>query len=116
MTPKMDIDKNGKMDWFFDEWVYGTDVPAYKLEYSIDKSDGKVALHGAITQSGVSDNFVMHVPLYLDFGAGWISAGSAMLVGNSTLDLGSIQLPREPKRAAILALSDVLTTKVKTFE
>src|SRR5215213_6767615 len=37
ITPKMDIDKNGKMDWFFDEWVYGTEVPAYKLEYSLNK-------------------------------------------------------------------------------
>ena len=24
ILPSMDIDKNGKMDWFFDEWVYGT--------------------------------------------------------------------------------------------
>jgi hypothetical protein len=115
ITPKMDVDKNGKMDWFFDEWVYGTDVPAYKLEYSIDNSGGKTALKGSITQSGVSDNFVMHVPLYLDFGNGWISAGSAMLVGNSTLDLGTIGLPKEPKRAAILALSDVLYTKVENI-
>jgi len=109
----MDIDKNGKMNWFFDEWVYGTEVPAYKLEYTIDKSDGKVALKGSITQSGVSDNFVMHVPLYLDFGGGWVSAGSVLLVGNKTFDLGSIPLPKEPKKAAILALSDVLATKVE---
>ena len=113
MTPKMDIDKNGKMDWFFDQWVYGTEVPAYKLDYSIDKADGKVALKGSITQSGVSDNFAMHVPLYLDFGNGWVSAGSVLLVGNKTLDLGSVPLPREPKKAAILALSDVLATKVE---
>ena len=38
ITPEMDIDKNGKMDWFFDQWVYGTEVPAYKLEYSVNKS------------------------------------------------------------------------------
>jgi len=113
ITPKMDIDKNGKMDWFFDQWVYGTEVPAYKLEYSVDKADGKAVLRGSITQSGVSDNFVMHVPLYLDFGGGWVSAGSVMLVGNKTFDLGSIPLPREPKKAAILALSDVLATKVE---
>ncbi|MEO6390214.1 MAG: M1 family aminopeptidase, partial [Pyrinomonadaceae bacterium] len=29
MTPGMDVDKNKSMNWFFDEWVYGTDVPAY---------------------------------------------------------------------------------------
>ena len=113
ITPKMDVDKNGKMDWFFDEWVYGTEVPAYKLEYTIDKTDGKAVLKGSITQSGVSDNFVMHVPLYIDFGNGWVSAGSVLLAGNKAFDLGSIPLPREPKKVAICALSDVLATKIE---
>ncbi|MDQ3711093.1 MAG: hypothetical protein M3388_02605 [Acidobacteriota bacterium] len=38
MTPKMDVDKNKKMDWFFEQWVYGTEVPAYKLKYSLNGS------------------------------------------------------------------------------
>lgn len=116
MTPKMDVDKNGKMDWFFDEWVYGTEVPAYKLEYSIDKTDGKTVLSGKITQSGVSDNFVMVVPLYLDFGNGWVSAGNVTIVGNKSFDLGNIQLPREPKKVAICALSDILATKIENVK
>jgi hypothetical protein len=65
MTPEMDLDKNGTMNWFFDEWVYGTDVPAYKFEYQI-AADG--AVPGKITQFEVSKNFVMIVPIYLDFG------------------------------------------------
>jgi hypothetical protein len=108
----MDIDKNGKMDWFFDQWVYGTEVPAYKLEYNINKADGKVVLSGKITQSGVSDNFVMPVPLYIDFGNGWVSAGDVTIVGNKSFDLGNIALPREPKKVAICALSDVLATSI----
>ncbi|HEX9929618.1 MAG TPA: M1 family aminopeptidase [Pyrinomonadaceae bacterium] len=112
ITPKMDIDKNGKMDWFFDQWVYGTEVPAYKLEYNINKADGKVVLSGKITQSGVSDNFVMPVPLYIDFGNGWVSAGDVTIVGNKSFDLGNIALPREPKKVAICALSDVLATSI----
>jgi len=117
ITPKMDVDKNGKMDWFFDQWVYGSEVPAYKLEYSVNKGDGgKAVLSGKITQSGVSDNFVMPVPLYLDFGGGWISAGEVTIVGNKSFDLGNIQLPREPKRVAILALSDILVTNVENVK
>ncbi len=112
ITPKMDVDKNGKMDWFFDQWVYGTEVPAYKLEYSLNNSGGKSVLSGKITQSGVSDNFAMVVPLYLDFGAGWVSAGNVTIVGNKSFDLGSIELPREPKRVAICALNDVLATNI----
>lgn len=35
MTAAMDIDHNHKMDWFFDEYVYGTGVPVYTLSYQI---------------------------------------------------------------------------------
>ncbi|HLA10044.1 MAG TPA: M1 family aminopeptidase [Pyrinomonadaceae bacterium] len=80
MTPEMDVDKNGTVNWFFDQWVYGTGVPAYKFEYQI-AADG--ALSGKITQSGVSKNFVMVVPVYLDFGKGWSRLGTVTMVAIS---------------------------------
>ena len=110
MTKEMDIDKNGKMDWFFDQWVYGTEVPAYKFEYNVSQ-DGM--LNGKITQSGVSDNFVMLVPIYLDTGKGWAKLGSATMVGNRTLELKDIKLPVVPKRVAICAMNDVLATSIE---
>src|SRR6266699_3402429 len=85
MTKEMDIDHNGKMDWFFDEWVYGTEVPGYQFDYQI-ASDGTIS--GKVTQSGVSDKFVMLVPIYLDFGKGWIKLGTVTMAGNSSVDLG----------------------------
>src|SRR5262249_10366637 len=42
MTPEMDLDGTKRMDWFFANWVYGTEVPRYKLDYSLTAdSDGK---------------------------------------------------------------------------
>ncbi|MEK7724701.1 MAG: M1 family aminopeptidase [Acidobacteriota bacterium] len=116
ITPKMDVDQNGKMDWYFDQWVYGKEVPAYKLEYSVKNEGGKYNLSGKITQSGVSDNFAMIVPLYLDFGSGWVSAGNVTIVGNKSFDLGNIPLAREPKKVAICALNDVLATKIENVK
>jgi hypothetical protein len=104
ITPAMDVDGNGRMDWFFNEWVYGTEMPTYKLEYSM-RGD---SLTGRITQSGVSDKFTMLVPVYLDFGKGWQRLGSATMRGNSTVDLGKIKLPQTPKRVALCAYKDVL--------
>ena len=112
MTAKMDVDKNKKMDWFFDQWVYGTEVPAYKLEYSLNGT----TLNAKITQSEVSDNFVMSVPVYVDFGKGWIPLGAATIVGNNSIDLGNINLPQAPKRVAICALNDVLATKIENVK
>jgi hypothetical protein len=110
MTKEMDLDKNGKMDWFFDQWVYGTEIPAYKMEYSV-ASDGQ--LTGKITQSGVSDNFIMLVPIYLDMGKGWARLGAATIVGNSTIEIKGIKLPGVPKRMALAAMNDVLATSIE---
>ena len=110
MTKDMDIDKNGTMNWFFDQWVYGTEVPAYKFEYSLSK-DGM--LNAKITQSGVSDNFVMLVPIYMDTGKGWAKLGSATLVGNRSVDIKDLKLNIVPKRMAICAMNDVLATSIE---
>jgi hypothetical protein len=32
MSPGMDLDKNHRMDWFFNQYVYGTDLPVYHFE------------------------------------------------------------------------------------
>lgn len=112
MLPSMNLTRNGKMDWFFDEWVYGTEMPSYDLEYKVNEKDGRSILSGKITQSGVSDKFTMIVPIYADFGKGWVFLGSARMIGNNSIDLGAIPLPTKPKKVAVAALQDVLAEKI----
>ena len=38
MTPAMDLDGNHRMDWFFNEYVYGTALPTYQLDATFDKN------------------------------------------------------------------------------
>lgn len=112
MTPQMDLDKNGRMDWFFNAWVYGTDIPAYKLDYqNTTTPDGKPLLTVHVTQSGVSDDFKMLVPIYVDFGKGWTRLGAARMIGNSTVDIPA-PLPQAPKKVTLCALDDVLYTNL----
>ena len=110
MTPQMDVDKNGTMDWFFNAWVYGSDVPAYKMDYSIGNADGKPAITLKVTQSGVSEDFKMLVPFYADFGKGWTRLGAVRLVGNSSVEIPNVKLPETPRRLTLAALNDVLYT------
>ena len=110
MTKDMDLTHNGRMDWFFDEWVYGSEIPSYQFHYQIG-ADG--SLSGRITQSGVSDKFVMRVPVYVDYGKAWVKLGSATLVGNSSLDLPRIPLSPGLKRAAICAWEDILAINIQ---
>ena len=67
MTPEMDLEGNHKMDWFFNEYVYGTQLPSYKMDATFDTgADGDVSLSLKMTQSNVNDSFRMLVPIYLE--------------------------------------------------
>jgi hypothetical protein len=112
MLPAMDLDKNGRMDWFFNQWVYGTEIPAYRVAYQIGAAEGKTTLTVHVTQSGVSNGFRMLVPIYADFGKGWTRLGAAKMTGNGTIDIPNIPLPQAPKRVTLCALSDVLFTSL----
>ena len=112
MLPAMDLDKNGRMDWFFNQWVYGIDVPAYRFSYQVGTPGGSPGVKISITQSGVSEDFRMLVPIYADFGKGWTRLGAAKMTGNGTVEIPNIPLPQAPKRVTLCALSDVLYTSL----
>ena len=108
MTKLMDLAGNGRLDWFFDEWVYGTQVPRYHLEYQLAPADGgKVKLHLTITQSEVDEHFAMLVPVYADFGNGMLRLGQVGMVGNNTRGV-DVMLPSQPKKVALNAYKDIL--------
>lgn len=57
------------MDWFFDQWVYGVEIPTYKFSYTTEKTpEGKYVVSCEITQENVPEDFKMWVPILLDFG------------------------------------------------
>lgn len=69
MSPAADLDHNGRLEWFFKEWVYGTGVPTYKLTASVQRlAANKYVVQGSIEQSGVSSEFAMSVPVVATFG------------------------------------------------
>jgi hypothetical protein len=104
----MDLEGNGRLDWFFREWVYGTQVPRYHFEYQLQPADdGKVKLHMTITQSEVDEHFVMLVPVFADFGKGMMRIGQLGIAGNSTRNADVI-LPSQPKKVALNAYKDIL--------
>ena len=69
MTHSSDLEHNHRLDWFFNEWVYGTGIPTYKLESNVKQLSPKTfVIQGAITQSGVSSDFEMLVPVVAEIG------------------------------------------------
>ncbi len=57
------------MSWFFDQWVYGMEIPTYIFSYTTEKtSEGKYLVTCDIAQENVSEGFKMWIPVLLDFG------------------------------------------------
>lgn len=108
MTKTMDLQHNGRLDWFFDEWVYGTQVPRYHFDYQLEPAEsGKIKLHMTITQSEVDEHFAMLVPVFADFGKGMLRIGQVGIAGNSTRTVDTI-LPAQPKKVALNAYKEIL--------
>jgi hypothetical protein len=112
MKPALDLEGNQKFDWFYREWVYGNEIPKYRLEYSLAPSaGGKVTFTGKLTQSDVSPSFVMSVPIYFDFDGRLVRAGVMPIRGNMTSKEFRIELPKKPKRVLLNANHDVLAAE-----
>lgn len=111
MTPQMDIDGNRKMDWFFNEWVYGTEVPKYEFTSNVSQDANGTVLNFKLVQSNVSPGFKMLVPIYMERQDGSISRlGSATIVGDSMVEQKvPIGKGQAPKRLLINYYYDVLS-------
>jgi hypothetical protein len=55
------------MTWFFDQWVYGTEIPKYIYSYSVDMVGGKYQVTMSVKQENVSPGFKMLVPVVVAF-------------------------------------------------
>ncbi|WP_160114953.1 M1 family aminopeptidase [Bryocella elongata] len=105
MPSWMDLDHNGRMDWFFNEWVYGTEVPRYVITGDFTVADGVTSMHMKLTQSGVSSSFRMIVPIYLQMENGTVTRiGAAVLNGNDTYER-TVSLGKMPSPAKKLLLN-----------
>ncbi|MEI9972964.1 MAG: hypothetical protein WDO73_13420 [Ignavibacteriota bacterium] len=109
MSPQTNLAGNGKMDWFFSEWLFGTTVPRYKFDYTLTDADGgKCILKGTVTQSDVNANFLMPVPVYVDLDGRVARLGTINLFGNSTSKEINVMLPKRPKRVMLNYWHDIL--------
>lgn len=96
------------LGWFFDQWVYRTDIPHYRVAYKTQPVDGgqyRVKLQ--VYQESVPDDFKMYVPVTLDLGNGQEGRFRVKVQGpKSEIDLPLI--PAKPKGLRFNDLDGVL--------
>jgi aminopeptidase N len=112
MTRDMNLAGNGKLDYFFNQWVHGTVIPSLSSSLEVTEiSQGKYRIAGTITQAGVPADFLTRVPVYLDLGNDRFERlGTVGIAGSATQKLSvDVNIPQKPRRVVINAFHDVLT-------
>jgi Peptidase family M1 domain len=85
MTPRMALEGGHSMEWFFQQYVKGTGIPRYKVEFTSRRNEKGYQIHGKLYQYGVPPSFIAPVPIYLA-GSGTHSShlGTVMASGEET--------------------------------
>ena len=111
-TPAIRITKDGKMNWFFDQWVYGTMIPKITSKFEFQSvGGGKYKVTGNVTQAEVDADFASIVPIYVHFDKNSSARlGNVVMIGNSTEPVQfEIALPKKPQRFAVNSMHNVLS-------
>jgi len=107
MTRNMDADGNHKMDWFFDEYVYGTAVPQYAVHSTTSSTaDGKTTLKMTVNRTGVPDSWKDVIPIYAHQGDKTTKLGTIMI--RHATETINITIPEKIDRVTVNDYEDLL--------
>lgn len=95
------------MDWFFEQWVYGIEIPKYVFSYNTQQVADKYEITCEITQENVSEDFKMWVPVLIDFGRD-MYAVLRLWVDKPKNQFKLPRAPLEPKRVILNPFHAVL--------
>jgi hypothetical protein len=110
MVPAMNATGNGKMDWFFNQWVYGAEVPRYVVDLKVEPAGEETRIHGTLRQEGVGKDFRALVPIYVEFGKNETArVGMVPMVGEASVPVDvKLKLPRKARKALLNVHGEVL--------
>jgi len=107
MVGPMDLDGNRKLDWFFNQYVYGVGLPQYTFTYQLqDTPDGKTRFIGTVTQSNVPEGWKDVIPLYM-VKDGRTQRLALLSIRNRTESFDLV-LPVKPEKLLLNANEDIL--------
>ena len=101
------------LNWFFQEWVYGTGLPSYALEYALlPQPNGSFVLDGTLHQDDVPAGWIMPLPLQFEFGKG--RKGVVVIWAHGPQAPVKIKIPEQPSKVELDPDHWVLSAKTAT--
>jgi Peptidase family M1 domain len=106
MTAGMDLEHNHKLNWFFNQYVYGTGIPHYDFHYDVKSANGQWTLTGSLTRSGVADTWMDMVPVFVEHDGKLTRLGLINATGPNTPI--NVNLPFNPGKVQINVNEELL--------
>ena len=101
------------LNWFFRQWVYGTELPSYQLEYEIKSPpEGGTFLSGVLKQDNVGKDWLMILPIVISFDGNQEARTTLRAAGPSTPF--ELKLPGKPRKVELDPASWVVSEKTLT--
>jgi hypothetical protein len=97
------------MGWFFDQWIYGTALPTYRVATRTDQltADGQYRVRLQVEQEGVPETFLMYVPVTVDLGKDQVARVRVKVTGARS-EITLPPMPAAPKAVRFNDLEAVL--------
>jgi hypothetical protein len=64
MSPSMNLEGDGTLNWFFEEWVREAEIPHYAVQFQAKQIRQEFVVSGNLSQTEVREDFTEAVPLY----------------------------------------------------
>jgi aminopeptidase N len=107
MSRSMDADGNHKMDWFFNQYVYGMGEPQYNFHSTLEyTADGKTHFKIELTRTGVPDNWKDIIPLYARIGDKTVKMGN--IIATHATETVDATVPAKIDRLSINEYEEIL--------
>lgn len=92
------------MDWFFNQWVYGTSIPSYTFSYTQKEiSDGSYKVIFKIDQKNVEPGFKMFIPVLIELKDEQVTRFRIEVKDETTI----IELPPLPAKVKKIIFNDL---------
>ena len=88
------------LETFFDQWVYGTGIPALKLTYSVKGQASSWKLTGTLTQAEVPEDFSVLTPVEIQLGRGKKAITHWVRSSNEPVTF-TVNLSQQPLKVAL---------------
>jgi hypothetical protein len=94
------------LEGFFDQWVYGTGIPALKLTYVLKGQAPALRLVGTLTQTGVDNDFSALTPVEIQLARGqsstrWIASSNEPVTFTVALKQAPLKVALDPHNAVL---------------